>query len=117
MPVTYARRIRPPRLAGVSLAGVSLAIVSTVTPVGFALGTPLGSFLGETFSWRWSFGGLSLVGAVILALIALFVPEAPGQAKDSTARLPIGKVFRIPGIGLILAVIAARMIAHNTIYT
>lgn len=32
---TYARRISPPRFAG-----VSLAIVSTGAPVGFALGTP-----------------------------------------------------------------------------
>jgi predicted MFS family arabinose efflux permease len=109
---TYARRISPPRFAG-----LSLAIVSTGAPIGFALGTPVGSFLGETFSWRWSFGGLSLVGAVILLLIALFVPDAPGQARDSTTRLPIGRVFRIPGIGIILAVIAAWMIAHNTIYT
>lgn len=109
---TYARRISPPRYAG-----ISLAIVSTGAPVGFALGTPLGSLLGATFSWRWSFAGLSLVGAVILVLIVLFVPDAPGVGHESSARLPIGKVFRIPGIGIILAVIAAWMLAHNTIYT
>ncbi|TCL71736.1 MULTISPECIES: MFS transporter [unclassified Curtobacterium] len=107
---TYARRISPSRFAG-----VSLAIVSTGAPVGFALGTPLGSFIGTALDWRWSFIGLSLVGVVILALIAAFVPDAPGQT--GTAKLSVVKVFRIRGIAIILAVIAAWMVAHNTIYT
>ncbi len=107
---TYARRISPARFAG-----VSLAIVSTGAPVGFALGTPLGSFIGTALDWRWSFIGLSLVGVVILGLIAVFVPDAPGQT--GTAKLSVVKVFRIRGIAIILAVIAAWMVAHNTIYT
>ncbi|MGY2900911.1 putative MFS family arabinose efflux permease [Curtobacterium sp. PvP017] len=107
---TYARRISPARFAG-----VSLAIVSTGAPVGFALGTPLGSFIGTALDWRWSFIGLSLVGVVILALIAVFVPDAPGQT--GAAKLSVVKVFRIRGIAVILAVIATWMVAHNTIYT
>ncbi|WIB63126.1 MULTISPECIES: MFS transporter [unclassified Curtobacterium] len=107
---TYARRISPPRFAG-----VSLAIVSTGAPVGFALGTPLGSFLGHALTWRWSFGGLSIIGLIVLALIALFVPDAPGQT--SAVKLSVAKVFRIRGIAIILAVIATWMLAHNTIYT
>ncbi|MCS6546931.1 MFS transporter [Curtobacterium flaccumfaciens pv. flaccumfaciens] len=107
---TYARRISPARFAG-----VSLAIVSTGAPVGFALGTPLGSFIGNALGWRSSFIGLSLVGVVVLALIALFVPDAPGQT--SAAKLSVVKVFRIRGIAVILAVIATWMVAHNTIYT
>ncbi|MCS6589768.1 MFS transporter [Curtobacterium flaccumfaciens] len=107
---TYARRISPARFAG-----VSLAIVSTGAPVGFALGTPLGSFIGNALGWRSSFIGLSLVGVVVLALIALFVPDAPGQT--SAAKLSVVQVFRIRGIAVILAVIATWMVAHNTIYT
>ncbi|WP_412169769.1 MFS transporter [Curtobacterium flaccumfaciens pv. flaccumfaciens] len=107
---TYARRISPARFAG-----VSLAIVSTGAPVGFALGTPLGSLIGNALGWRSSFIGLSLVGVVVLALIALFVPDAPGQT--SAAKLSVVQVFRIRGIAVILAVIATWMVAHNTIYT
>ncbi|ROQ40715.1 putative MFS family arabinose efflux permease [Frondihabitans sp. PhB188] len=107
---TYARRISPPRFAG-----LSLAIVSTGAPLGFALGTPLGSAIGSVASWRWSFGGLSLVGAVVLVLILAFVPDAPGQS--AAVRLPLAQVIRIPGIVIILAVIVAWMLAHNTIYT
>ncbi|MCS6558714.1 MFS transporter [Curtobacterium flaccumfaciens] len=107
---TYARRITPARFAG-----VSLAIVSTGAPVGFALGTPLGSFIGNALGWRSSFIGLSLVGVVVLALIALFVPDAQGQT--SAAKLSVVQVFRIRGLAVILAVIATWMVAHNTIYT
>ncbi len=106
----YAARISPPRYAG-----RSLSIVSAGAPLGFAFGTPLGSWLGTTFDWRWSFGGLTLLAVVALALIALRVPDAPGQA--ATARLPLRGVIAIPGVATILAVIVTWMLAHNTIYT
>lgn len=110
MLAAYGRRISPP-----DRAGLSLAIVSAGAPVGFAFGTPLGSWLGTAFDWRWSFGGLTLLGVVVFALVASIVPgAAPAPAG---ARLSLGRVFRIPGIAVILAVIAAWMLAHNTIYT
>ncbi|MDY0892463.1 MFS transporter [Frigoribacterium sp. CFBP9030] len=110
MLAAYGRRISPP-----SRAGLSLAVVSAGAPVGFAFGTPLGSWLGMTFDWRWSFGGLTLIGVVVFALVAAVVPDAAPAPEG--ARLSLGRVFRIPGIAVILAVIAAWMLAHNTIYT
>lgn len=107
---SYAARISPARYAGRALSTVSAG-----APLGFAFGTPLGSWLGTTFDWRWSFGGLSLLAAVVLALIALVVPDAPGQAP--TARLPLRRVIAIPGVATILALIIAWMLAHNTMYT
>jgi predicted MFS family arabinose efflux permease len=106
----YAARISPPRRHG-----LALSIVSTGAPVGFALGTPLGAWLGATFDWRWSFGGLSVLAAVAFALIAGFMPDAPGQGVHN--RLSVGRVFMMRGIATILAVIAVWMLAHNTIYT
>jgi len=110
MLAAYGRKISPPRQAG-----LSLAIVSAGAPVGFALGTPLGSWLGTAFDWRWAFAGLSVVAVVAGLLVALFAPDADGQR--GSARLPLIRVFRIPGIAVILAVIVAWMVAHNTIYT
>ena len=114
MLAAYGRRISPPRNAG-----LSLAIVSTGAPVGFALGTPLGSWLGMTFDWRWSFIGLSLVAVVAGLLIAALAPDASGQGpvSETSEKLPLGRVFRIPGVAIILAVILTWMLAHNTIYT
>jgi predicted MFS family arabinose efflux permease len=110
MLAAYGRKISPP-----CRAGLSLAIVSGGAPVGFALGTPLGSWLGTTFDWRWAFAGLTAVAIIDGALIAAIAPDAPGQPGSS--RLPVVRVFRIPGIAIILAVIFTWMLAHNTIYT
>lgn len=110
MLAAYGRRISPP-----GCAGLSLAVVSTGAPLGFAFGTPLGSWLGTTFDWRWSFGGLTLLGILVLVLIALVVPDALGQPASS--RLPLARVIRIPGVAVILAVILLWMLGHNTIYT
>jgi predicted MFS family arabinose efflux permease len=110
MLAAYGRKISPP-----SRAGLSLAIVSIGAPVGFALGTPLGSWLGTTFDWRWAFAGLTAVAVLAGAFIAAVAPDANGQ--PGTSRLPLIRVFRIPGIAVILAVIFTWMLAHNTIYT
>ena len=110
MLAAYARKISPP-----SRAGLSLAIVSVGAPVGFALGTPLGSWLGTTFDWRWAFAGLTAVAVITGVFIAVAAPDAEGQPGAS--RLPLARVFRIPGIAAILAVIFTWMLAHNTIYT
>ncbi|MBF4590285.1 MFS transporter [Curtobacterium sp. VKM Ac-1395] len=110
MLATYGRRISPP-----ASAGRSLAIVSTGAPVGIAFGTPLGSWLGTTFDWRWSFGGLSIITAVVFALVVLLVPNVPGQAAEQ--RKPLRQVVRIPGVGMVLAVIAVWMLGHSTAYT
>lgn len=110
MLAAYGRRISPARHAG-----LSLSIVSVGAPVGFALGTPLGSWLGMTFDWRWAFLGLTAVAVIAGALIAIIAPDSAGQS--GTSRLPLLRVVRIPGILTILAVIFTWMIAHNTIYT
>lgn len=110
MLAAYARKISPP-----SRAGLSLAIVSAGAPVGFALGTPLGSWLGTTFDWRWAFAGLTVAAVMAGVFIAVVAPDAEGQSNPS--RLPLARVFRIPGIAVILAVIFTWMLAHNTIYT
>ena len=106
----YARRITVP-----TLAGRALAVASLGTPVGLAVGTPFGSWLGTTFDWRWSFGSLSVLMTVTLVLAVVLVPDAPGQRAES--HLPVHRVLTIPGVALILAVILAWMVAHNTVYT
>jgi predicted MFS family arabinose efflux permease len=110
MLAAYGRKISPP-----SRAGLSMSIVSAGAPVGFALGTPLGSWLGTTVDWRWAFAGLSVIAAITGVIIAAIAPDAQGQPGKS--RLPLLRVFRIPGIAVILAAIFTWMLAHNTIYT
>ncbi len=106
----YARRISAP-----AMAGRALAIASLGTPLGLAVGTPLGSWLGSTFDWRWSFGTLTGLAILTLVLAWAFVPDAPGQRAES--QIPMAKVAAIPGVAVILVVIFAWMLAHNTFYT
>ncbi len=106
----YARRISAPKFAG-----RALAIASIGTPLGLAVGTPLGSWLGTTFDWRFSFWALSAL-TILTGLLALaIVPDAPGQRAES--QIPMLRVFSIPGVSVILVVIFAWMLAHNTVYT
>ncbi|MEU0493860.1 MFS transporter [Mycobacterium sp. NPDC006124] len=106
----YARRISPPEHAGRALSIASIGV-----PAGLAFGTPLGSWIGSTMGWRYSFATLSLVALATVVLAVLFVPDAPGQR--ATSRVPVIKVFALPGVAPILAVIVAWMLAHNTFYT
>ena len=106
----YARRITAP-----AQGGRALAIASIGTPVGLAVGTPFGSWLGTTVDWRWSFGTLSALMALTLVLVVVLVPDAPGQRAES--HLPVRRVLTIPGVAIVLTVILAWMVAHNTVYT
>ena len=102
-------------LWNVERTGSPLAIASIGTPVGLAVGTPFGSWLGTTVDWRWSFGTLSALMALTLVLVVVLVPDAPGQRAES--HLPVRRVLTIPGVAIVLTVILAWMVAHNTVYT
>ena len=106
----YARRITPPEHAGRALSVASLG-----TPVGLAVGTPLGAWLGTALDWRWSFGVLSILTIVTVLLAAILVPDAPGQRAET--RVPLVRVFGIPGVGVVLAIIVSWMLGHNIMYT
>lgn len=110
MLAAYGRRISPPERGG-----LSLSIVSIGAPLGFALGTPAGSYLGTAFGWRWSFIALSVAAVIVLVLILCVVPGAPGQKPE--AHLPLRRIIRLPGIPIVLVVIFVWMLGHNTIYT
>jgi len=106
----YARSISPP-----TLAGRALAIASLGTPIGLAVGTPFGAWLGATYDWRWSFGVLSILVALTLALAFFLVPDAAGQSAET--HLSMAKVVSLPGVAAVLTVIVAWMLGHNLLYT
>lgn len=96
-------------------AGRALSIMSLGAPVGMAFGTPLGTWLGVTFGWRWSFGGLGILSAAGLVAALLLVPDAAGH--QAAARSRPTRVLRIPGVVAILLVIVAWMLGNSTTYT
>lgn len=106
----YARRISPPEQAGRALAIASIGV-----PAGLAFGTPLGSWIGSAWGWRYSFAVLAAIALAAVVLTVVYVPNAAGQR--ATSQMPVTKVFTLPGVALILVVIFAWMLAHNTFYT
>lgn len=106
----YARRLVPPHLQG-----RALAIVGVGQPIALSLGVPLGAWLGGLFDWRSIFWIMSAVALLLLAWVRLGVPDFPGQEQHQ--RLPVRKVFVIPGIRPVLFVLFAWILAHNILYT
>ena len=106
----YARRLAAPEHAG-----RALAIAMAGTPLALSIGTPLGAWLGSAVGWRWSFAGVSALTVIVVLLVLVCVPNAPGQRSDT--RLPLGRVLVIPGVAVVLGVVFAWMLAHNLLYT
>ncbi|WP_221179381.1 MFS transporter [Streptomyces botrytidirepellens] len=106
----YGRRLVPEHLQG-----RALAIVGVGQPVALTLGVPLGTWLGSLFDWRGVFWIMSGVALLLMLWIRALVPDFAGQS--ATERQPIRKIFLMPGIGAVLAVVLLWILAHNILYT
>ncbi|WP_317823640.1 MFS transporter [Rhodococcus sp. IEGM 1366] len=106
----YARKISPP-----AVAGTALTVAMAGTPVAFAIGTPLATFLGTVTGWRATFMVMSVAAVALIVWIVAAVPDSSGQ--NSTAQTPLRRVVLIPGVGSILAVVLGWFLAHNVLYT
>jgi len=106
----YARRLVPPRLQG-----RALAVAGVGQPVALAIGVPLGTWLGTLFDWRGVFWIMSALSLLLFVWVRLVVPDFAGQSAGR--RLPIWRVFTMPGIRPVLLALFAWILAHNTLYT
>ncbi|MFJ9030424.1 MFS transporter [Streptomyces sp. NPDC102274] len=106
----YAARIAPK-----GRQGRAIAIALAGTPIGLALGIPLGTWLSSLGGWHLAFYASAAVGVVTMAWVLVALPNPPGQPVD--ARLKISRVLVIPGLRPILFALATYMIAHNILYT
>ena len=95
-------------------AGLSLAIVSIGAPARIRFRHPPGAWIGTTFDWRWSFGGLPSSRSSSWPDHRMR-PDAPGQ--PARRGFPWRGCSASPAVAVILAVIVAWMLAHSTIYT
>ncbi|WP_339186358.1 MFS transporter [Paenibacillus sp. FSL R5-0490] len=110
MTAGYARR-----MVQDSLKGKAMAVAMVGTPVALALGVPIGSFLSSYVGWRLIFGIVSLLTAALIVWVLWKMPDFAGEPAGE--RLPLHKVFLIPGVRPILFVVLAWMLAHNILYT
>lgn len=106
----YARRLVP-----ADQQGRALAIAMVGIPVALSLGTPAGAWLGGVMGWRVPFGIMAALAVILFVWTLVAVPDLPGQQAER--RLPVWKVFLLPGVRPVLAVIFLWMTAHNILYT
>ena len=95
--------------------GRAIAVAMIGTPLALSLGIPAGTFLGTVIGWRACFGVMSGLTLILIAWVLAKVPDFPGQVADK--RLPLARVFAIPGIRPVLFVTLAFVFAHNILYT
>ncbi|MER5393495.1 MFS transporter [Saccharopolyspora sp. NPDC002686] len=106
----YAMRIVP-----AERAGRALAIAMAGTPIGFAVGVPAGTLLGELFGWRYAFGAMAVITAVLIGWVLWQVPRLPGQAAQQRASTK--DVLATPGFRTVLITTFALALGHNVLYT
>ncbi|MDF2859128.1 MAG: transporter, partial [Neobacillus sp.] len=95
---SYARR-----MVTDTLKGRAMAVAMVGIPLALSLGVPAGTFLGVAVGWRYTFGIMSLLNLVLIGWVLWKVPDFPGQ--DNNKRIPVYKVFFIPGIRPVMFVI------------
>ena len=87
---------------GPGMRAKGVAFVLTGLTVANVVGVPLGTYLGQQVGWRAAFMVVTAIFAVATVLIAVFVPEHPGDpGRTLKAEL---KVFRIGQVWLALGV-------------
>ncbi|EHR61570.1 MFS transporter [Saccharomonospora cyanea] len=79
------------------------------------VGVPLGTLLGQTFGWRWTFGLVALIGVAALAAVAVLVPAQPRPA-DVSLRGEL-RAFRSPQVWLAFAVVVFGFAATFSFYS
>ncbi|WP_369976101.1 MFS transporter [Xanthomonas bundabergensis] len=103
------------RMVAPARQGRAIAVAMVGTPLALALGVPAGTWLGQQWGWRWSFGAMSLLSLGLLGWARAALPDFAGQAAQ--AALPLRRVLGLPGIVQVLAVMLLFVLAHNLLYT
>ncbi|SDD79646.1 MFS transporter [Glycomyces harbinensis] len=103
------------QLAPEGRQGRAIAIALAGTPIGLALGIPLGTWLGGIGGWQFAFYAATGLTLLNMAWVRATLPDLPGRLAG--APLKLSRALGVPGFRLILFALAAYMIAHNIVYT
>lgn len=87
--------------------GAAIGTWSAFTGITAAVGPVIGGFLVDHYSWTWAFLVNAPVGAVLLAICAMKVPESRGKAQRGSIDVLGAALATIGLAGLVYAFIAA----------
>lgn len=105
----YATRIVPPRLAG-----RAIAFVYSGSSLGFVLGVPVATWVGQTIGWRPAVGAVAVAAAGLAIVALLFLPSVHGASSPH-----IGSPKAWARTGLLSVVVADLLLfaGHYVVYT
>ncbi|MGJ7530980.1 MFS transporter [Variovorax sp. GB1P17] len=106
----HAARMVPP-----SMQGRAIAVAMLGAPLALSLGIPAGTLLGAGVGWRPAFLIMSALSVLLLGWVRWQVPDFPGQ--EAGRQQSVRRVFLLPGVRPVLAVMLAFVLAHNILYT
>lgn len=106
----YAARLSPG-----AWQGRAIAIALAGTPLGLALGIPLGTWLSSFGGWQLAFWASAALIVLTMAWVLVTLPNLSGQPVEE--RFTVRQVLVIPGLRTILFALTAYMVAHNILYT
>jgi predicted MFS family arabinose efflux permease len=103
------------RLAPEGRQGRAVAIASAGTPLGLALGIPLGTLVGSVGGWELAFYAAAALAGLTMLWMSATLPNRSGEPVDD--RFALTRVLLIPGLRTVLFALTAYMVAHNILYT
>ncbi|TCK60239.1 MFS transporter [Curtobacterium sp. PhB136] len=105
----YATRIVPPRLAG-----RAIAFVYSGSSLGFVVGVPLATGVGQSIGWRPAVGAVALCAAALAVVAFAFLPSVRGTSSPH-----IGSPKAWARTGLLAVVVADLLLfaGHYIVYT
>lgn len=103
------------RMVPASMQGRAIAVAMLGAPLALSLGIPAGTLLGTGVGWRPAFLVMSALSVLLLGWVRWRVPDFPGQ--EAGRQQSVRRVFLMPGVRPVLAVMLAFVLAHNILYT
>jgi len=105
----YATRIVPPRLAG-----RAIAFVYSGSSLGFVIGVPVATTVGDQVGWRLAVTGVAVASALLAVVALVFLPSVRGESYPH-----LGSVASWARSGLLAVVVADLLLfaGHYVVYT
>jgi predicted MFS family arabinose efflux permease len=103
------------RLAPNGKTAYGLGVIAAGGALGTVLGVPLGTFIGQLFTWKTTFIVISVVSITVFAVLAAILPKLPSLNAGSVKSL--ARLAKNPPLLLSYGITCFLITGHFTIYT